>query len=64
VSNDRIETPASVTINAWLPNLVETENAMREWEASTPREYVLRLYKFLNLAATRSWASMLRLSVR
>jgi hypothetical protein len=33
----------------WLPNLVETEDAMREWEASTPREYVLRLYKFLNL---------------
>ena len=33
----------------WLPNLVETEDAMQEWEASTPREYVLRLYKFLNL---------------
>jgi hypothetical protein len=33
----------------WLPDLVETEDAMREWEASTPREYVLRLYKFLNL---------------
>lgn len=32
----------------WLPNLVETEDAMRRWEASTPREFVLRLYKFLN----------------
>jgi hypothetical protein len=32
-----------------LPNLVETEDAMRDWEATTPREYVLRLYKFLNL---------------
>jgi hypothetical protein len=34
----------------WLPNLVENEDAMQEWEASTPREYVLRLYKFLNLS--------------
>lgn len=33
----------------WLPNVMETEDAMRAWEASTPREYVLRLYKFLNL---------------
>jgi hypothetical protein len=32
----------------WLSNLVETEDAMRVWEADTPREYVLRLYKFLN----------------
>ena len=32
----------------WLPKLVDTEDAMRAWEASTPREYVLRLYKFLN----------------
>jgi hypothetical protein len=32
----------------WLPNLLETEDAMRRWEASTPREFVLRLYKFLN----------------
>jgi hypothetical protein len=32
----------------WLPNVVETEDAMRLWEASTPRELVLRLYKFLN----------------
>jgi hypothetical protein len=32
----------------WLPNLIETEDAMRLWEANTPREYVLRLYKFLN----------------
>jgi hypothetical protein len=32
----------------WLRNLLETEDAMRRWEASTPRELVLRLYKFLN----------------
>jgi len=32
----------------WLPSLIETEDAMRQWEASTPREFVLRLYKFLN----------------
>ncbi len=32
----------------WLPELLETEDAMRGWEATTPREYVLRLYKFLN----------------
>jgi len=32
----------------WLPHLLETEDAMRRWEASTPRESVLRLYKFLN----------------
>jgi hypothetical protein len=32
----------------WLPNLLRTEDAMRQWEASTPREFVLRLYKFLN----------------
>jgi hypothetical protein len=32
----------------WLPNVLETEDAMRRWEASTPREAVLRLYKFLN----------------
>ena len=32
----------------WLTNLVETEDAMRAWEADTPHEYVLRLYKFLN----------------
>ena len=32
----------------WLPSLVDTEDAMRRWEANTPREYVLRLYKFLN----------------
>jgi hypothetical protein len=31
-----------------LPNLLQTEDAMRQWEASTPREFVLRLYKFLN----------------
>ena len=33
---------------SWLPKLVETEDAMRVWEANTPHEYVLRLYKFLN----------------
>ena len=32
----------------WLPELVESEDAMRAWEAKTPRENVLRLYKFLN----------------
>jgi hypothetical protein len=32
----------------WLPNLLGTEDAMRVWQESTPREYVLRLYKFLN----------------
>jgi len=33
----------------WLSNLTYTEDAMQAWEAKTPREYVLRLYKFLNL---------------
>ena len=33
---------------SWLPSVVETEDAMRTWEANTPREHVLRLYKFLN----------------
>jgi hypothetical protein len=32
----------------WLPSLLQTEDAMREWEAIRPRELVLRLYKFLN----------------
>jgi hypothetical protein len=32
----------------WLPNLIETEDAMRLWQDSMPREYVLRLYRFLN----------------
>jgi hypothetical protein len=32
----------------WLPDLLETDDTMRAWEARTPREYVLRLYKFLN----------------
>ena len=32
----------------WLPKLVQTEDAMRAWLDNTPREYVLRLYKFLN----------------
>ena len=32
----------------WLPELIETEDAMRAWEARAPREHVLRLYKFLN----------------
>ena len=34
---------------SWLPSIVETEDAMRTWEANTPREYALRLYKFLNV---------------
>ncbi len=33
---------------AWLPDLSGAEDAMRSWEERTPREYVLRLYKFLN----------------
>jgi hypothetical protein len=33
---------------SWLSNLIETDEAMRMWEANTPHEYVLRLYKFLN----------------
>jgi len=33
---------------SWLSNVIETEDAMRLWEANTPRENVLRLYKFLN----------------
>jgi hypothetical protein len=33
----------------WLSNITYTEDAMQAWEAKTPREYVLRLYKFLNL---------------
>ena len=32
----------------WLPNIIQTEDAMRQWEASTPRESVLRRYKLLN----------------
>jgi hypothetical protein len=32
----------------WLPKLLESEDAMRRWEATTPREHALRLYKFLN----------------
>ena len=32
----------------WLPNLIESEDAMRAWEAKAPHEKVLRLYKFLN----------------
>jgi hypothetical protein len=35
--------------SGWLPNVMQTEDAMKTWEANTPREYVLRLYKFLNL---------------
>jgi hypothetical protein len=34
----------------WLPTVTRTEDAMRAWEANTPREQVLRLYKFLNLS--------------
>jgi hypothetical protein len=33
---------------SWLPRVDQTEDAMRVWEANTPHEYVLRLYKFLN----------------
>jgi hypothetical protein len=33
---------------SWLSNLIETDEAMRVWEANTPHESVLRLYKFLN----------------
>ena len=33
---------------SWLPKVFQTEDAMRVWEANTPHEYVLRLYKFLN----------------
>jgi hypothetical protein len=32
----------------WLPDLLETDDKMRVWAESTPREYVLRLYKYLN----------------
>jgi hypothetical protein len=32
----------------WLPNLIQTEDAMQVWEENTPREYALRLYRFLN----------------
>jgi hypothetical protein len=32
----------------WLPHSFATEDALRAWEANTPRDYVLRLYKFLN----------------
>jgi hypothetical protein len=34
--------------SSWLPNVIQTEDAMRAWLNNTPREYVLRLYKFLN----------------
>ena len=33
---------------SWVPSLVDTEDERRAWEVDTPREYVLRLYKFLN----------------
>ena len=32
----------------WLPKLMQTEDGMRAWLDNTPREYVLRLYRFLN----------------
>jgi hypothetical protein len=32
----------------WLSELLESEDQMRAWEVRTPREKVLRLYKFLN----------------
>jgi hypothetical protein len=34
--------------SSWLPNLIQTEDAMRTWPDNTPRDYVLRLYKYLN----------------
>ncbi len=34
--------------SAWLPSIKQVEDAVRLWEENTPREYVLRLYKFLN----------------
>jgi hypothetical protein len=33
---------------SWVPELLETEDSMRAWGARTPRENILRLYKFLN----------------
>jgi hypothetical protein len=33
---------------SWLPHLFATEDTLQAWEANTPREYILRLYKFLN----------------
>ena len=50
----RVETMASLLNDVmskrqgWLPDLIESENAMRAWVEKTPREKVLRLYKFLN----------------
>jgi hypothetical protein len=32
----------------WLPDVVQAEDAMQAWEENTPRECVLRLYRFLN----------------
>src|ERR1700761_5426152 len=32
----------------WLPHAFATEETLQAWEANTPREYVLRLYKFLH----------------
>jgi hypothetical protein len=32
----------------WLPGVIDSEDAIRTWEANAPREKVLRLYKFLN----------------
>jgi len=37
---------------------------MRAWEGNTPREYVLRLYKFLNLSGYTVVGIDARLSVR
>jgi hypothetical protein len=34
--------------SGWLPSVVRTEDAMRTWFENTPREDVLRLYKYLN----------------
>jgi hypothetical protein len=44
----------------WLPDLVETEDAMREWEAST----CCGSTSSSICTATRSWVSTPQLSVR
>ena len=51
LTNTKFPTPSNETLSKrenWLPNLLETEDAMRVWRDSTPREHVLRLYRFLN----------------
>jgi hypothetical protein len=48
----------------WLPNLLETEDAMRLWEASTPRELCRGSTSFSTSVAIPSWASTLRLNAK